>query len=108
MTELSREELAGGWHRLCAAMLAQAAFAVAERGYEGTPAKSAGAITYRQEMALQRKVALQWLAGGDAVVPLASVCEHLDYQPEYVRAGIVRYAARPAAQRARKCSTAAS
>jgi hypothetical protein len=108
VTDLSREELAGGWARLCAAMLAQAAFAVAERGYEGTPAKSSGAITYRQEMALQRKVALQWLAGGEAVIPLSEICEQLDYRPEYVQAGIVRYAARSVVRRDRRCSPAVS
>ena len=107
MIELSREELSGGYRRLCATLLAQAAFATAGRPVL-PPARSAGAIAYRQEMALQRKVALGWLDGGDAVIPFTEACEQLDTDPDRTRDGLIRFARQPDALVVRRYRLAAS
>lgn len=89
--ELSRQELDGGYRRLCSALLAQAAMHMPSPGYRA-PGKSAGSVAYRGEQRLKRGAALAWIEGGAAVLPFSEVAEVLDIDEGRVRAGLRRLA----------------
>jgi hypothetical protein len=92
---LSRGEVEGAYRRLCAALVAQSAFVLADRGRWLKRNEKKSALLYRQELRRQREAARQWIDGGEAVVPFAEACEALDLSEGGLRAALERFAADP-------------
>lgn len=69
---------AGGWKRLCCAMLVQTASTLSRQGKRdscGNP----------WNVAEERKEAILWLEGGVGTVTFEDVCETLDLDPDWAR-----------------------
>jgi hypothetical protein len=93
LDHLSREEIEGGYRRLCASMIAHSAFIVAERGMP--TANTNQKMYYRGEIKKQQAAARAWMYGGDAVLPFAEACNALDMEEDGVREGLERFASNP-------------
>ncbi len=92
---LSRGEVEGAYRRLCAALVAQSAFVLADRGRWLKRNHKKSALLYRQELRRQREAARRWIDGGDAVVPFREACEALDLGEDGLRAALERFAEDP-------------
>jgi hypothetical protein len=93
LDHLSRQEIDGAYRRLCAALIGQAAFVLADRGLRRNEKKSA--LLYRQELRRQRDAARSWMYGGDAVIPFSEACEHLGLEEGGVQDALERFANDP-------------
>jgi hypothetical protein len=93
VNDLSGPELEGAYRRLCASVLAQAAFVAGERGLGAAHSKHD--VYFRGQARQARADAMAWIEGGDAVLPFAECCETLDMDEEAVRAGFERYISNP-------------
>lgn len=89
MSDLTKEELAGGWLRLCGAMVGFAAEALCYR--DGPVIGSKTGLLYRQERAACRRTAARWVQGEPATVPFSEVCEVLDLDEDYARRQVDLY-----------------
>lgn len=89
MSDLTGEELAGGWRKLCGALIGYAADALREKDL-GTVLSSSG-LLYRAEAGIRRRVAAAWVNGAEAMVPFAEACEVLDMHEDYARRAFDKY-----------------
>jgi hypothetical protein len=87
---LDRQELAGAWKALCAALLAQAV--ERKRVEENISSRHKQPVHwFRKEECRQRSQARCWLDGGVGVVTFEDCCEALDVEPSYIRKKIKGY-----------------
>ena len=93
MSTLSRDEVEGAYRRLCASMIAHAAFVLADVGNRCLRTRQ---DEYEhQVLKRQRQAARGWVRGGDAVLTFAEACEAIDMDADRVREGMERFAANP-------------
>jgi hypothetical protein len=86
MNALSNIEVEGGYRRLCAGMLAQAAFATTAG--QRLPSRRPKRMEYRMELRRQAEASRAWIEGNDAVLPLSEACEVLGLDEEIVRSSL--------------------
>lgn len=94
MTEhLSRQEVECAYRRLCASMVAQSAFVLAENRRRRP--KNKWDIQSGAEVARQRAAARHWIDGGEAVVPFSEACAILNLEEDATREAIARFETNP-------------
>ena len=87
--DLTPEELAGGWIRLCGALIGHAADALTNKPLPAVSSKSG--LEYRMSMSDRRRVAAAWVNGDPAVVPFAEAVEQLGWSEDYARRAFDKY-----------------
>ena len=76
-------EIAAAYQLLCGAMLAEACKTLARR------------YIRRKDQVLDKRVARQWLAGQDSVIPYEEMCDALGIDSVRTKSAIESYAERP-------------
>lgn len=89
MTDLTGDELVGGWLKLCGSLIGHAAESLGSTRL--SPVSSKSGHIYRLEAALSRRVAAGWVNGAPAVVPFEEACEILGWSEDYARRAFDKY-----------------
>jgi hypothetical protein len=90
-SNLSPEEIEGGYRRLCASLLVSSAYAMAENTRGIQPDKRRAVAPFLRQVRKQREVAREWVNGGIGALTFEECCDAIDVQPDRMRADLQKH-----------------
>jgi len=91
LSNLTPEEIEGGYRRLCASLLVSSAYALAENTRGIQPDRRRPVAPFLRQVRRQREVAREWVEGGIGVLTFEEACLAIDVEPDRMRADLRKH-----------------